>query len=299
MSIPVKHRKQGVVNVLRLIRPLHYIKNLFIFMPLFFSGNINDLDLLLTSIIGFVAFSAVASSVYVLNDLRDEKSDRSHPLKKFRPIASGEINHKKAILIMVILLVLGAALSFLFFIKAVSILIAYILLNVAYSYYLKHIAIVDVTIIALGFVLRVFFGALITGTMLSEWLIIMTFLIALFIAFAKRRDDVLIFLDSGKKMRKSLDGYNLKFIDKAMTTISSVIVMVYIQYTLSTEVQQRFQNEYLYITVLFVILGLMRYLQLSFVKEDTGSPVMIIINDNFIKTTLCLWLSSFILIIYI
>lgn len=299
MGILINNIKEKLINLSRLIRLSHYIKNLFIFMPLFFAGKINNLDLLLNAVISFIAFCAIASAIYILNDIRDLSSDLQHPRKKFRPIASGAISIKNAILIMAILLILGVSLLALLFIEALFILIAYILLNIAYSFYLKKIAIVDVTVIAIGFVLRVFLGSVVTGTILSEWLIIMTFLIAMFIAFAKRRDDVLLFLDSGKKMRKVVDGYNLKFIDIVMSIISSVIIVVYILYSVSNEVQQRFQNEYIYFTTLFVILGLMRYLQLTFIKENTGSPIMIILYDRFIKTTIFLWVLSFVFIIYL
>lgn len=268
-------------------------------MPLFFAGKINNLDLLLNTIIAFIAFSSIASAVYILNDFKDVKADLQHPRKKFRPIASGEISKKNAILIMVLLLTLGMSLSALLLLKALTILIIYILLNIAYSFYLKHVVILDVTSVALGFVLRILLGSVVTGTLLSVWIIIMTYLIALFLALAKRRDDVLLFLDSGKKMRKVVDGYNIKYIDSAMTIVSSVIIVVYILYTVSNEVQQQIQNEYLYCTVLFVILGLMRYLHLSFVIGNTGSPVAIILKDKFIQITIFLWILSFAFMIYL
>jgi len=284
---------------LRLIRAHHYIKNLFIFMPVFFAGKINNLDLLLNAIIAFIAFSTIASAVYVLNDFKDVKADLQHPRKKFRPLASGEISKKNAILIMILLLALGISLSALLSLKALTIVIIYILLNTAYSYYLKHLVILDLNCIALGFVLRIVLGSVVTGTLLSIWIIIMTYLIALFLALAKRRDDILLFLESGKKMRNVIDGYNIKYVDIAMIVISTVVVVVYILYTVSNEVQLRIQNEYLYSTVLFVMLGLMRYIQLSFVTGNTSSPVAVILKDKFIQLTILLWILTFTFIIYL
>jgi len=299
MDILINQKKKELNNFLRLIRAHHYIKNLFIFMPVFFAGKINNLDLLLNAIIAFIAFSTIASAVYVLNDFKDVKADLQHPRKKFRPLASGEISKKNAILIMILLLALGISLSALLSLKALTIVIIYILLNTAYSYYLKHLVILDLNCIALGFVLRIVLGSVVTGTLLSIWIIIMTYLIALFLALAKRRDDILLFLESGKKMRNVIDGYNIKYVDIAMIVISTVVVVVYILYTVSNEVQLRIQNEYLYSTVLFVMLGLMRYIQLSFVTGNTSSPVAVILKDKFIQLTILLWILTFTFIIYL
>ena len=183
-------------------------------------------------------------------------------------------------------------------IQAAAILSGYILLNIAYSFYLKHIAILDITIIATGFVLRLFVGATATGIYLSMWIVIMTFLLALFLALAKRRDDVLLFLDTGKKMRKVIDGYNIQFIDSAMMIMASVVIVAYISYATSPEVVQRLHNEHLYLTALFVIVGVMRYMQISFVQQDSGSPTKIVLRDIFIQLTLVSWVVTFAWILY-
>ena len=168
-------------------------------------------------------------------------------------------------------------------IQALVVLLSYIVLNIGYSFYLKHIAIVDITIISIGFVLRLFIGAIVTETPLSKWIVIMTFLLALFLAFAKRRDDVIHFMNTGKKMRKVIDGYNLQLIDGAMMIMASVVIVSYLLYTTSLEVINRINNEYLYLTSFFVILGVLRYMQISFVENNSGSPTKVLL-----KISLCL-----------
>ncbi len=214
-------------SIIKLLRPHQYIKNLFIFLPLFFALKISDTELLTNAFIAFIAFSLTASAVYVLNDYHDIEEDRQHPTKRDRPLASGAISKVQALGIMAVLFVAGFGLMAMLSLQAVMILLAYVIMNIAYSLYLKHIAILDVTIIAIGFVLRLFIGSVVTNIPLSMWIVVMTFLLALFMALAKRRDDVLIYLDTGKKMRKVIDGYNLQFLDTAMAIMASVVIVSY------------------------------------------------------------------------
>jgi 4-hydroxybenzoate polyprenyltransferase len=285
-------------NVLKLIRPHQYIKNLFIFLPLFFVGQITNPELFANTFIAFIAFSISASAVYILNDYLDIEDDRQHPNKKDRPLASGLISKKAAFLLIAIFSIIGISLMATQSLQALIVLLIYITLNIGYCFFLKHIAIVDITIIAIGFVLRLFIGAFVTGVLLSKWIVIMTFLLALFLALAKRRDDVIHFMNTGKKMRKAIDGYNLQFIDGAMMIMASVVIVTYILYTTSLEVTQRIQSEYLYITSLFVILGILRYSQISFVENNGGSPTKIILKDKFMIFTILLWILSFVYLIY-
>lgn len=286
-------------NVFKLIRPHQYVKNLFIFLPLFFAGQFSNLQLLQNTLLAFIAFSFSASAVYILNDYHDIKEDQQHPKKKNRPLASGAISKKKAIALMLLLFIVGASLMAICSIYALGVLSAYLILNIGYSFYLKHIALLDVSIIATGFVLRLFVGSTVTDTPLSQWIVIMTFLLALFMALAKRRDDVLLFLNTGKKMRKVIDGYNMQLIDGAMMIMASVVIVSYILYTTSVEVVQRLNSQYLYLTGLFVILGIMRYLQIAFVELDSGSPTKIALKDRFMQITILAWLFSFAWIIYL
>ena len=287
-----------IKNVLKLIRPHQYIKNLFIFLPLFFIGQITNSELLTNALIAFISFSISASAVYILNDYIDIEEDRQHPRKKDRPLASGLISKKEAFSLIAIFSIIGIALMATQSLKALIILLIYITLNIGYCFFFKHIAIVDITIIATGFVLRLFIGAFTSGISLSKWIVIMTFLLALFLALAKRRDDVLHFMNTGKKMRKSIDGYNLQFIDGVMMIMASVVIVSYILYATSLEVVQRIQSEYLYITSLFVVLGILRYLQIIFIENNGGDPTKIIFKDKFVIFTIVLWISSFIYVIY-
>jgi len=268
-------------------------------MPLFFAGKITQHELLINAIIAFIAFSLSASAIYILNDYKDIEEDRLHPKKKYRPLASGAISKKVALFLMGMLFLAGLFLMANISVLSVGILSLYILLNISYCFYLKHIAIVDVFIIAIGFVLRLFVGSSVTETSLSMWIVIMTFLLALFMALAKRRDDVLLFLGTGKKMRKVIDGYNLQLIDSAMIIMASVVIVAYILFCTSVEVINRMQNEYLYLTTLFVILGILRYLQVTFVEENSGSPTRIVLKDKFMQITIVAWLCSFVWIIYL
>ena len=200
---------------------------------------------------------------------------------------------------MIILFIAGISLMAALSLNAVAILGVYIALNIGYSFRLKHIAIVDVVIIAIGFVLRLFIGSIVTGVPLSEWIIIMTFLLALFLALAKRRDGFLIFLDTGNKMSEALDGYNIRLIDGAMQVMASVVIVAYILYTTSPKVIEQMQTENTYLTAFFVIVGIMRYLQITYVKEESGAPTNIVLRDKFMQITILAWLLTFAWIIYL
>ena len=290
--------KNKLINILKLMRLSQYTKNLFLFLPIFFSGEIINIELFKYTTVAFIGFSLSASAIYILNDSLDIEDDQMHPVKKFRPLASGLISIKEALTIMSILLVTGSTIMAFQSIYAFILLFIYIALNFLYSFRLKHIPIIDITIISVGFVLRIFIGAIVTDTPLSKWIVIMTFLLALFLALAKRRDDVIHFIKTGKKMRKVIDGYNLQLIDGSMVIMSSVIIVTYLLYTTSVEVVQRFDNENLYLTSLFVLLGMLRYMQISFVKNKGGSPTKILLSDVFLISIISAWLISFLYLIY-
>jgi decaprenyl-phosphate phosphoribosyltransferase len=284
---------------LELLRPKQWVKNFFLFIPLLFDFRIDELSCLLLTFSGFIAFSMAASSIYILNDYRDRESDRKHPFKKDRPLAAETVTIPSAMMLLLFLLLGSFAISFMVLPHMFMLYITvYLMLNVLYSLGLKHVPLLDVVIIATGFVLRVFAGASICFIEPSAWLIAMTFLLALFIALAKRRDDVLIFLKSGEKMRKSMDGYNLEFVNIAMSIMGSVVIVAYLMYSLSTDVIERLNTDNLYLSTVFVILGVLRYLQLTFVEQNTGSPTELIFTDRFLQLTLIAWVISAILILY-
>lgn len=285
-------------HYIKLIRPKDWAKNAFLFLPLFFAGRLFEADLLLYVFEGLICFSFVASSIYILNDYRDIEDDRKHPEKKNRPLAAGLVKKNVAFAIAIALLIVGLGWAWLIRDKFFFVLVIYFLLNLAYSLGLKKIPILDIMIIAIGFVLRVKAGAVIAKVGLSEWLTIMVFLLALFMALAKRRDDVLLKIDSGTSMRASVKGYNLDFINIALSLICSVIIVAYFMYTMSPEVIARLGTYRLYYTCLFVLAGLFRYLQLIYVHSDSESPVKILYRDRFIQVTIVLWVVSFYMILY-
>jgi decaprenyl-phosphate phosphoribosyltransferase len=281
-----------------LVRVDNYLKNIFIFLPLFFKGELLSIEKLLPVAIGFVAFSFIASSVYILNDIYDVNYDRKHPNKKNRPLAAGTITVREATIIGGGLFLAGFILASLLKPNILAILALYAGMNYLYSIKLKHIPIIDICIIALGFVLRLWVGSFAADVTLSLWIIILTFLLALFIALAKRRDDVLLYQENSEKMRKSIDGYNLKFIDSALTIIASVAIVSYLMYVSSAEVIHRVENQNLYVSSFLVIVGFMRYLQITFVEERSGSPVKILIGDIFIQGVLLGWMLFFTWVLY-
>jgi len=279
-------------DLLILLRPHQYVKNLFIFAPILFAFNFSQANIL-SSLYAFVLFSILASSVYILNDYLDIQEDKKHPTKCKRPLASGSVSLHHAQMMFLFLAATVFILSFLFSKELFIVLVAYFILNILYSLRLKHIPIVDIFIISTGFVLRLFAGALVTNTPLSMWIIIITFLLAIFLALAKRRDDVLLSLE-GKETRKSIDGYNLEFVNAAMVLMSGVVILSYLQYTVSTAVIARLGSEYLYLTAFFVILGILRYMQITFVESASGSPTKIVLKDRFLQITILFWLLSFV-----
>ena len=281
-----------------LIRPHQYVKNFFIFVPLFFALEITNVDLLFNAFVAFLSFSLSASAIYILNDYHDIEEDRLHPKKKDRPLASGAVSKKQAIAIMLVLLAMGFTLMSSLSYLATGIVSFYVLMNVAYSLFLKHVAIIDISIIAVGFVLRLLIGSAVTDIHLSGWIVMMTFLLALFMALAKRRDDMIIYLDTGKLMRKVIDGYNIQFLDTAMAIMAAVVIVAYTNYTLSPEIVAKTNSQYLYLTSVFVILGIMRYLAITFVIQDSGSPTKIVLKDRFIQITLLGWIMTFFWLLY-
>ncbi len=293
-----KSRVQSPLPYIKLMRPHHWIKNLFLFLPLFFGGEIFNIEKLLNTGIGFLAFSLMASCIYILNDYKDIESDKIHPEKCKRPLASGVISKQAGIVMCILCFIAGVGISLLLMPKFIFVLFIYFFINLGYSLGLKNISILDIILLSVGFVLRVKAGGVITSIAVSQWLMIMFFLLAFFMAAAKRRDDLLIKLQSGQDMRKSIKGYNLEFMNVVMSLLAAIIIVAYLIYTISPEVMERWKTYRLYYTALFVIAGLLRYLQITFVENNTGSPTKLLYKDRFLQITLLLWVLSFYVIIY-
>ncbi|WP_315380634.1 decaprenyl-phosphate phosphoribosyltransferase [Hoylesella loescheii] len=288
-------------KTLLLIRPQQWIKNGFVLIPMFFGGRLLNVDDAFASVVTFFAFSFVASAIYCFNDIIDVEADRRHPVKCHRPIASGAVSVPTAYALMVILTLLSALL--LFFLpqragETAGIVAFYFLLNMAYCLWLKRHAIIDVCTVAFGFVLRILAGGMACDVAVSNWLVLMTFLLALFLSFAKRRDDVLRMNETGEPPRRNTIRYNLTFVNQAITVTGTVTLVCYIMYTVSPEVVSRFHAPYLYLTSIFVLVGLLRYMQLTVVDEVSGDPTKILLRDRFTQAIVVAWIMSFLLIIY-
>jgi len=292
-----------MIHYLKLIRVSQWIKNIFVFAPLFFSNNLFNIEQMTATIPTFLSFCFISSSIYCLNDLHDSESDRQHPEKCKRPIASGAVSARNGYFMMM----LCALLSFgiMTFVNSQKPLYLYIiiggywLMNIAYCLKLKHYAIIDVAIIAIGFVLRVLAGGFATGTWVSHWLVLMTFLLALLLAFTKRYDDFCIYEQTGTKPRVSITGYNKAFINEATAIVAAITMVCYIMYTMSEEVIARMGTRYVYLTSGWVLAGILRYLQNMIVYNQSGSPTKSLIKDHFVHLCIIGWLISFFVIIYL
>lgn len=287
------------MNILKILRLHQWVKNTFIFIPLFFGGSLFDMADWTSSLVAFVAFSFAASAIYSINDIVDVEADKKHPKKCKRPIAAGLVSKRQASLLAIILAIAALALPFLLNNWMLSVVIAvYLAMNLCYCIRLKHYAIIDVCIVALGFVMRIVAGGVATDIVLSRWIVMMTFLLTLFLSFAKRRDDVLIMNETGMAPRKNTSRYNLTFINQAITITGGVMLVCYIMYTVSPEVIERFNSPNLYMTSFFVILGLLRYIQLTVVDERSGEPTRLVLSDRLIQLIIAGWIISFAIIIY-
>jgi len=292
----------NAVAIYKLLRPVQWVKNIFVYLPLFFSGQLLDAGLLIPATMVFFSFSFLASSVYCINDLIDAKADRLHPVKRFRPVAKGDISAKTAIAMAVLLFVVSMSVMILLpdrMKSLLTVLCVYFLINIAYSLKLKQIAIVDVFVVASGFVLRLFAGGIACDIWISPWIVCMTFLLALFLAFAKRRDDVILYEKSGVAVRKNIIAYNREYLNQTLGIIASVTMVCYIIFSLSPDVMQRMGSSYVYVTSIFVLAGILRYLQLALVGGGSGNPTEIFLNDRFLQICIVLWIVSYIIIIYV
>jgi 4-hydroxybenzoate polyprenyltransferase len=261
------------------MRPSHWVKNLFLFAALIFSGRLLHLGDFLLTLVGFALFSLGSSGIYLLNDIADIEKDRLHPEKCHRPIPSGELSVVTAAFAATILLLLASVGSFLINYYFGIVAVAYILTNIAYSFYLKNVVILDVMSIAISFVLRVVGGAAIIGVPSSEWLILCTLLLSLFLGFAKRRHELLVLEEKAADHRAVLEHYSPYFLDQMTAIVTASTVMSYALYTISDETVRKFNTKSLIYTVPFVLYGIFRYLYLVHKKEGGGNPTKILLTD--------------------
>ncbi len=288
----------SAIDLIRLIRPSHWIKNLLVFAPLFFGRRLFEPEAFYPAVLAFLGFCLAASASYIINDVFDRESDQKHPVKKLRPLAGGAVSVRACIILSALFAAAGIGVVVPIGEIAAAWIGGYLLLNLFYSWKLKHIPILDITIVSLGFLIRLGIGASASGIILSGWIIVLTFTLSLFLALDKRRDDVLIFNATNNRVRQSVDGYNLEFVSHSMSITASVTIVAYILYSVSPEAQLKLGSEYLYLTGIFVVLGILRYLQRAFVENRTGSPVDVVLGDRLIQLTIIGWVISLWYLVY-
>ena len=284
---------------LELLRPRQWVKNLFVLAPLIFSHELFHAGPTIAALLGFAGFCLAASTGYIVNDIVDRDADRVHPVKRNRPLASGAISPGAALGTMLVT-VTGAALIAFSLPAAYAVALGlYLAMNLAYSFALKHVVLLDVFIIAAGFMLRVLSGAFAIGVAVSSWIVLCTLFISLFLGFAKRRGEIVLMQQSGgSSERKVLDVYSIEFIDQMLTITGAGAVIAYALYTVAPRTIQVFGTENMIYTTIFVLYGIFRYLHLIHTSPAADNPTATVTSDPAIITVVLLWITACILLIY-
>lgn len=285
--------------IIRLLRPLQWVKNTFVFMPLVFSKHLFEWEYTVKAGLAFIAFCAASSAIYIINDIFDREADELHPEKKKRPIASGEISIIHASAIAAILIVVATSIASRLTPTFFGIILFYIVLQFAYSFKLKHVVLLDLFIIAIGFMLRVFGGAVAIDVLISHWIIITTLFLSLFLAVSKRRSElVMIQQNNIETKRRVLEQYSTQFLDYILVITATGMAISYSLYTMAERTIAVFGTEYLIFTIVFVLFGIFRYLFLVLLKGQGENPTAILMNDAPMGINMLLWMLTVIFIIY-
>ena len=294
-----RHRSSTLRALIETLRPQQWVKNGFIFAALIFSQSLTRWDRCRQVLLAALVFCLVSSATYVLNDILDVSEDRHHPTKKLRPIASGRISAVTAGIIGAILGGVGLIAAWRLNTNFFGIVVAYLAINVLYSTFLKRIALLDVFIVASGFLIRVIAGGLVIRVAISPWLIVCTTLLALFIALSKRRHELVLLGDRASDHRAILADYTPYFLDQLISIVTASTVVSYALYTLSPDVQSKFPGKRLEMTIPFVLFGIFRYLHLIHHGEQGGNPTRSLFTDPVLLSVVLFWAASVILIIYL
>lgn len=284
--------------ILLSMRPKQWVKNIFVFAGLIFSRHLFDIALLAKVSAGFIMFSLASSSIYIFNDIKDIEKDREHPEKCKRPLAAGHLQVTKAYLASALLAMISLVVSFLLESNFFLIIVAYLIMNTAYSLKIKQIVILDVMCIAFGFVFRVLAGTTLAGVEPSDWLILCTITISLFLGFSKRRHELVLLDANANNHRTVLTEYSMTFLDQMISVATACTVIAYALYTISDETVARFGTKNLIFTIPFVIYGIYRYLYLTYHKQTSGNPTTSVLTDLPLFINGLLWFSTVLLIIY-
>lgn len=284
----------------QLIRVHNWIKNGFVFLPIIFAQHLRETNYLSNALLAVVAFCLTSSAVYVLNDIVDQKNDRLHPIKRLRPLATGKISSAQAIVIGLVCLLAGLGLAGYLSLSMLYLLLGYLVLNIAYSFYLKRISIIDCICVATGFVLRVLAGCIAISVAPSDWILTVTFFLALYLAFSKRKSELLLLTEQSETHRKSLAGYSIKLLDTYILICAVISLTAYLLYSFDFRVVTAFHTNNLKYSVVFVVIGIFRYFQLIERQEDShsGDPTALALKDKALQLAVLLWLAYIIWVIY-
>lgn len=288
-----------MLAAVRTLRPKQWTKNFFVFVPLVFSGKLFDVNSLIISLRAFISFCLVSGALYTLNDLCDLKEDQLHPVKKNRPLASGQLKKRNAFVIIAVTAATSLALAFSINLSFLLIILIYALMQTLYSSWLKHVVIIDIFMVAAGFFLRVIGGALAIKVEISSWLIICTILLALFLSMTKRRHEFLILVDKAREHRPSLKEYNPYLLDQMISVVTASTLIAYCLYTISDDTVRKFGSRNLIFTTPFVLYGIFRYLYLVHQKDQGGTPEEMILRDKPLLVNIVLWIIAILFILYI
>lgn len=286
-----------IMQYLKLMRVHHYIKNLLIFAALACGGQFFVQDKLLSGVIGFTAFCMISSTVYIINDIQDKEKDRLHPAKCKRPIASGAVSVKNAIYLVCILMIIAAICNWMVFrISSTFLLIIYVVINLAYSFGLKNIPLVDITILVAGFLIRVVYGAIITGIVISNWLYLTVIAISFYFALGKRRNELKRVQNN--KTRKVLKAYPVNFLDKSMYMCLTLANVFYALWSMDKNTITFYKNDYLIFTIPIVLLITMRY-SMDVEGESDGDPVEVLVHDKCLLALCVVYIAVMFSILYL
>jgi 4-hydroxybenzoate polyprenyltransferase len=288
-----------LTSYFRLLRPHQWVKNGFVLAPLIFAGKLLYAPSLILGFSAFVVFCIVSSGVYAFNDVFDREQDRNHPTKRNRPVAAGEIAVLTATVLgtgLVVIGILGATIIGKAFLLWVAF---YLLLQFGYNVAFRNIVILDILAIAMGFVIRAVAGSLAIGVIISPWLILCSLLIALFLGFAKRRQEIVLLGDAAVEHRLILKDYSVPFLDQLIGIVTAATIVCYAIYTLSPDVTQRLGSRYMILTLPFVLYGIFRYLYLVHIHEKGGSPTKDLLADTPLLLSILLWTLTSVGLIYL
>ncbi|GEP64327.1 decaprenyl-phosphate phosphoribosyltransferase [Clostridium beijerinckii] len=269
---------------IKLLRPKQWVKNLFVFGPIIFSNNLMNLELLKRNFITFISFCCISSAIYILNDIVDRESDKKHPIKCNRPIASGKISLLQASIVGILLCLISLSLAIIQDKFIFIIICLYVINNLAYSFKLKNIFLIDILSISLGFILRVLSGGISTTVQVSRWIILCTLFLSLFLGFGKRRNEIIVLGENASSHRQNLSQYTENLLDKFITITLTCTIMSYSIYCILGS-----YNDNFIWTSIFIIFGVLRYYYLMYSKEVGGNPAEIVLKDKQLFNCILLW----------